>query len=348
MRSISPALMFHQGKSLALFDQHARLIHDRLYSQALIPVESQQLLREGVVFKHKGDADFGVVISHDVDHIYSENQLAVPRHQGGILSACRVLSYELKQKFRGGNVVIRERERNFDIRTMLDWELKNNIPASYYFLSLQKGDQDFNYECGEILDILKGVLQSNGEVGLHGGHESTRNMDVLLAEKKNLESSFGLKINGFRSHYLKWSPGETEGFVEAANFLYDTSWGSAQQPGFVKGFSTPHPVWNVTSDTYCKWVEIPLIAMDCSFFDYMKLSIESAWELFLLLVKSVKETNGVLTILWHNSYYKHLPFYWKMLEYLQTQNVHFGTSAEFAQQALDSGYIDQVKQYYDR
>ncbi len=348
MRPNIAPLIFHDLNAKGFYDQHQRLIHSRLYSGILEPKESLSLLQEGIVFKHKGNADFGVILSHDVDHLYIQRSDRGFTHRGGMKSALQLLAHEAQRKFSKRAAPIRERASDYDIRRLLDWELKNNIPASYYFLSLQPGEEDFNYQLAEVQDILNGVLQSNGEVGLHGGHTSTKEGNVLLKEKKDLEAAAQIKANGFRSHYLKWKPEATEGFLEDAGFLYDTSWGSAQQPGFIKGFSTPHPVWNVREGRYCNWVEIPLIAMDCSFFDYMKLSYESAWDLFIQLVDSVKQTRGVLTILWHNSYHKHLSFYWSMLAYLQDQNAYFGTSEDFAHQALDTGFIDQLKQYYDQ
>jgi hypothetical protein len=348
MRSEIAPLIFHDLNSKGLFDQHQRLIHSRLYSNALNPSESLTLLHEGIIFKHKGNADFGVILSHDVDHLYIQKAARTFKHRGGIKSALQLLVYEAQQKFNKMQAPIRERASDYDIRTLLDWEIKNNIPASYYFLSLHPGSEDFNYHLSEVEDILNGVIQSKGEVGLHGGHESTKDGAVLLMEKSDLEVAAQLKVSGFRSHYLKWKPEATEVYLEKAGFLYDTSWGSAQQPGFIKGFSTPHPVWNTIENRYYTWVEIPLIAMDCSFFDYMKLSSESAWDLFIQLVDSVKKTRGVLTILWHNSYHKHLSFYWRMLEYLQNQNAYFGTGEEFAHQALETGFIDQLKQYYDQ
>ena len=346
MHNDNSLFSFQNSTPISLYDSHQRLIHPRLYEDFINPNESLHLKKNGIVFPHKNNADFGVIISHDVDHIYGHDKILNPQYRGGLRNISQLLLHDLRSKFSSSPKSQRIRKNEISISRFIEWELKNNIPASYYFLSLHEGEQDFNYRLEEITDIIAGIQQAQGEIALHGGHQSTVDFDTLMKEKNRLESASKLTITGFRSHYLKWAANKTEGFLSKANFQYDTSWGSAQQPGFVKGFCTPHPVWDPVEKSFAPWIEVPLIAMDCSFFDYMKLNENSAWELFIHLVEVVKKCNGILTILWHNSYYKQLPFYWKMLEYLQHQNCHFDTTQEFVNQANRSGYIDELKKFY--
>jgi hypothetical protein len=69
-------------------------------------------------------------------------------------------------------------------------------------------------------------------------------------------------------------------------------------------------------------LEIPLTIMDCTLFDYMKLDIDSAWKLTKLLIDTVEKYNGVITILWHNTYMVgyNLKFYEKILDYCERKN----------------------------
>jgi hypothetical protein len=345
MKGNKSILQFQDSQTPALFDSHNRLIHPATFQSAIKPTESQKLKQNGIFFPHKNNADFGVILSHDVDHIYSSKTHNTPKYSGGFKNLSQLFFHELKNRLKEKKIV-RERNINFDIYQFLDWEYKKNIPASYYFLSLQAGEQDYNYNLEEVEDIFDAIRNSNGEIGLHGGHLSTLTLQKIKEEKSWLEQVTQTSINGFRSHYLKWSPANTELFLNESAFVYDTSWGTPQQPGFVKGFCTPHPVWSSIKNEYLDWIEIPLVAMDCSFFDYMKLNPDSAWSLFIYLVNQVKNANGIITILWHNSYYKNIAFYWKMMDYLEHQNCHFGTSIEFANLAVNSGYIDRVKEYY--
>jgi hypothetical protein len=339
-------LQFQSEDKVHLYDFHQRLIHPRLYQSALEPNESLILKQNGIIFPHKNQADFGVILSHDVDHIYSTHNESAPKYSGGFKNLSQLIYHEFRNRRTRAEKPSRSRNIQYDIFRLIEWEMKNNIPASYYFLALDNHEEDFNYQLEEIRDVLVAIKEAKGEIGLHGGHLSTGDLNKLNKEKSKLEQVIQSSISGFRSHYLKWSPFKTENFLQASSFLYDTSWGCAQQPGFIKGFCTPHPVWNHSQNQYYQWVEIPLVAMDCSFFDYMRLSEESAWSLFLYLVSQVKAVNGILTILWHNSYIKKIDFYWRMLEYLKSQNCYFGTSIEFANLAVNSGYIQKVKDFY--
>ena len=57
--------------------------------------------------------------------------------------------------------------------------------------------------------------------------------------------------------------------------------------------------------------------MDGTLFDYMRLDFEGAWKITKMLIDTVERHNGVITVLWHNTYMagERLKFYEKILKY---------------------------------
>ncbi|RLI05515.1 hypothetical protein DRO22_02645, partial [Candidatus Bathyarchaeota archaeon] len=77
-------------------------------------------------------------------------------------------------------------------------------------------------------------------------------------------------------------------------------------------------------------LEIPLTIMDCTLFDYMKLDMEGAWKTTKLLIDVTEKYNGVITILWHNTYMvdEMLKFYEKILKYCHEKNAWMTSGEE--------------------
>ena len=60
------------------------------------------------------------------------------------------------------------------------------------------------------------------------------------------------------------------------------------------------PLYDVHNDNVTGITEHPLIVMDGTLFDYMKLSVEDAKELVMRLKRRCFEVEGDFVVLWHN------------------------------------------------
>jgi len=85
-----------------------------------------------------------------------------------------------------------------------------------------------------------------------------------------LEKVLGKKIVGYRNHYLKFKVPETWGLPKEAGFKYDTTLGYADCVGFRNGMCHPFKPFDLNINSYINILEIPLIIMDRTLFDYMK------------------------------------------------------------------------------
>ncbi|MBQ1819611.1 MAG: hypothetical protein II120_05360, partial [Bacteroidales bacterium] len=85
-----------------------------------------------------------------------------------------------------------------------------------------------------------------------------------------------------------------------AGITDDYTLGFAERCGFRCGTCHPYPLYDVRHDKVTDIIEHPLIVMDGTLFDYMKLSVEDARALTQRLKQRCLDVEGDFVILWHN------------------------------------------------
>ena len=105
---------------------------------------------------------------------------------------------------------------------------------------------------------------------------------------------------GGRQHYLRWENPVTWKTWEDARIDYDATLGYAEQAGFRCGVCYEYRVYDLKRRCLLHLTERPLIAMDATLFEYMKLSYDQAEELIDSLAAACSLFAGEFTLLWHN------------------------------------------------
>ena len=100
-------------------------------------------------------------------------------------------------------------------------EGKYDAKSSFYFLTLNKGDLDFNFKVDDFEREIGNIDDNGWEVGLHGGHNAYTNLEEIKEKKKRLENVLGKKVIGYRNHFLKFKVPDTWELLSKAEFKYD-------------------------------------------------------------------------------------------------------------------------------
>ena len=257
---------------------------------------------------------FAVCLTHDIDAVYPyTSKLSIMYNaakslkKGQIKNALKIPFYNTNKKW---NLLC-----NF--KDIMALEKKYDAKSSFYFLTLNKGDLDFNFKVEDLEHEIGNIADNGWEVGLHGGHNAYNNLGEIKEKKQRLEKVLGKKVIGYRNHYLKFKVPDTWELLSKADFKYDTTFGYTDCVGFRNGMCHPFKPFNLNSGREIDILEIPLTIMDCTLFDYMKLDMEGAWKITKLLIDTVEKYNGVISILWHNTYMAgdKLRLYEKILKY---------------------------------
>lgn len=304
------------------------------------PVVSQALFDGGFRPKYPDGKEFGVCLSHDIDFLFLPGRTKLKESAKSLIS--RDIGKSLSE---AASLTTRKIHSEFHIEHLINSESKYGANSSMYFLSLSKGETDFNYDPSEITDLFKLTIESGNEVGLHGGHSAYNNLEKLKKEKEKLEKAGNIKITGYRNHFLRFSDPLTWENLSAAGFDYDTTFAYPDCPGFRNGMCYPYRPFNTETGKFIDIVEVPLIIMDVNLTRLMRLTIDEGFEYCKSIIEKVKKVNGVITLLWHNSQddMKDMQLYEKLLEYTHNEGGWLTSTQKMVDWWKKNNFIDEVE-----
>lgn len=157
---------------------------------------------------------------------------------------------------------------------------------------------------GRDLQALYALCRRYGAtVGLHSSYQAGKNPALILSEKKRLEEAFGIEVTHNRHHFLTSRNPEDMVFLEKAGFTDDYTMGYADVAGFRLGASLPVRFINPVTRRLSALTLHHLTVMDATLNEvkYMNLTVDRAEEYCLRLIRNIRNVNGELSLLWHNT-----------------------------------------------
>ena len=253
-------------------------------------------------------ARFAIALTHDVDVPWRWTRLGVrgsaarlkshvlARRRAGAVREARALAGMPVHRLRGT-------DPNWRFREISDAERDRGASSTFFLLAGHSDRHDG--ASPEVYDrlrprLVEAILESGGEVGLHGSYQAARDAGLLAAEVKVLEE-LGAEVRGQRYHYLRVDPHANLAPLPALGLRYDTTLGFPDAPGFRAGIAHPFRPWDVAAGRPLDLVEIPLAAMDVTLGEerYLGLSARAAEERLLELLDFAAEHGGGFAVLWH-------------------------------------------------
>jgi peptidoglycan/xylan/chitin deacetylase (PgdA/CDA1 family) len=286
------------------------------------PQVSKFFIENGYRVSYPENKKFAVCLTHDIDVLNLPKLTTLFDSYKSLLKGN--ISKSLKQL---RSLINKKYNPWWNIKEIIKLEEKYDAKSSFYFLTLDKNEIDFNYAIDELEPELTDIIDKGCEVGLHGGFGEYNNEENIKEKKKRMEKILNKKVVGYRNHYLKFKIPDTWEILNKVGFQYDTTFGYADCVGFRNGMCHPFKPFNLMTEKEIDILEIPLIIMDCTLFEYMHLEMGEAWETIKLLIDTVEKYNGVITILWHNTYMVDQKYilYEKILSYCTKQNAWLTT-----------------------
>ena len=207
--------------------------------------------------------------------------------------------------------------RNWKIRPSLDpyveaideflaQEEKRKLSSIFFFKATEKGHPDATYDVQDPIlhEVIRVIMAPDyHQIGLHGSYPSANDLQCLQKEKQNLSKLCDEEVRISRQHYLRTFFADDPNSLDLwrnAGITDDYTLGFAERCGFRCGTCHPYPLYDVRHDKVTDIIEHPLILMDGTLFDYMKLSVEDARALTQRLKHRCLDVEGDFVILWHN------------------------------------------------
>lgn len=188
------------------------------------------------------------------------------------------------------------------VRRICQISSQYGLQSAVYWKASAPGPFDTGYDIGhpKIARVIAWAKDQGIEMGVHPGYDTFRSREMLRAEVQRLRKLIGTEALGGRQHYLRWRP-ESWADWESCGLAYDSTVGFADQAGFRCGTCWPYLPWLWHEDRCADLLEIPLLVMDATLVNYMKLSPRQSLESVRELWKKCELHGGVFTLLWHNT-----------------------------------------------
>jgi hypothetical protein len=195
------------------------------------------------------------------------------------------------------------------LREIVSLSLSRNLDSAVYWKASQPTPRDSGYDPRhhKIRDIIAWLGENQVECGVQPGYETFRAPEKLRREVQILREAMGDGPLGGRQHYLRWCP-ETWIHWETCGLAYDSSVCFAEKIGFRAGTCVPYRPWLFTLNRAAELLEVPLLVMDRTLLNYMKLTHEQSVEAVRDCVARCRAVGGVFTLVWHNNHLLHPEF----------------------------------------
>jgi len=288
------------------------------------PRVSQYLHDEGYRLEYPEGKKFAVCLTHDIDVLYkttvSKGFAALQNLQGSRFSGFLHSVMEMHSK----------KIPWYNFCETMALEDQYGAKSSFYVLAQNPDDPYYTYDIRDCETTFGEIIDNGWEVGLHGSESAYNNPVEIREKKQKLEKILNKSVVGYRNHFLRFRVPETWEHVRDAGFLYDSTLGYADCIGFRNGMCHPFKPYNLTQQHEIDLIEIPLTIMEETLDRYMKLDSRTAWAMITRLIDSVEACEGVITLLWHNTYLvdEHRKFYEKILKYCADKNAWMTSGEE--------------------
>lgn len=272
-----------------------------------------------------------IIPTHDIDLLYRYHNFrqAFRSIFGRDMLVCRDLSIvrESLGEYREWRKDTRNDPYVKSIGQLVDVARLNGLRACFFFKGLKIGDTDASYDVFDpnVRYCIDHIVECGMTVGLHGSYGSYDDIVQFGRERENLQLVTGRPVTSCRQHYLRFNtvgslsdstphgpgnfaasrpktcnPSATLRVWQSCGIRDDYTIGYAEQPGFRCGTCHPFPLYDLENDRATDIIEHPLIVMDGSLLDYMKLDIEAGRHVIEQLYARCRAVEGDFIILWHN------------------------------------------------
>jgi hypothetical protein len=186
---------------------------------------------------------------------------------------------------------------------------RHGVGSAFNFLATEEASPrngSYTLDHPWIRALIAKIHRRGHEIGYHAGFDTYRDAPRTSEEFGRLRavaSEVGVSQPawGGRQHYLRWENPSTWTNWERAGLDYDSTLGFAERVGFRAGTCHEFGTFHVRERRPLRLRERPLLVMDRTVFDYMKLTPEAASQAVLDVARACRRVSGTLTLLWHNS-----------------------------------------------
>lgn len=246
---------------------------------------------------------FTFLPTYDIDEAYSYKHKEWYRSAG---AAMKDLMKGKLKKFRLRRKALNNKADDpFDSYDWIDnLHRPYNLKPRYFFLVPEKtGKYDRNILPNKT--ALQTLLKHHADkydIGIHPSWQSGDDPSLIKKEIKTIENITKLKVTSSRQHFIRFTLPETFRQLIDAGIKDDFSMGYGSINGFRASVASSFYWYDLKKEETTYLLLHPFCYMEANSFFEQKLTPQQALEEIRLYYKVVKEVNGTLITIWHNTF----------------------------------------------
>ncbi|MFC1594349.1 polysaccharide deacetylase family protein [Candidatus Omnitrophota bacterium] len=255
--------------------------------------------------QQKKEREFKIVLTHDVDEVrfWKNWKDASSKIKNRFMQTKDVrAAWSLFREYVSvRNGTTKDPFDTFDM--LMDMSESHQVRSHFYLMSATAGQHDHCDSIASVTmqELMNKIKQRGHIIGFHPSYNSYNKSELWQEEKEFFERTFGEVVKEGRQHYLRFEVPITWQLWDDNNMERDLTLGFPEREGFRCGTCFEYSAFNILTRKKLRVKESPLIAMESSFIDYQKTSVEKMDEKIRDLIKTTKLYNGNFVVLWHNS-----------------------------------------------
>lgn len=312
----------------------ARDIHDRFTAKESIaykygflnrPIVNEyarllenMLLHIGLPRRCLSIGKFELVLTHDIDKM---RYTSVKSLLGDI-----VKRWDLKLFFRNLQLSFSNPFNTYSF--LMSESEKYGLKSHFYFMASKDNngyDYDFYINSKAFRNLINDIRTRGHIIGFHPGYTTYKNPTKWAIQKNKLSAKINQVISEGRQHYLMMDISTTLQIWADHDMKIDSTLGYADCIGFRCGTGNYFRVFNFLTRKEMPLLEQPLIVMDGTLRQYMKLSDDEARDKVFEFIDISKKYCMPMTILFHNSSFS---FVWEGCESLYRDILQYAANQD--------------------
>ena len=244
-------------------------------------------------------------LSHDVDRInkYSlRNTLYLLMVALGIKSSTldkHTRQALLRQTATG--TFLSKKDPYWNFKDLQEVEKNLGIRSTWFLLEKTRLDNSkYLFSDKKIRKLIRDLEDHGHEIGIHGTLESSSDATSMDESLQRLNTVTRHPVSGNRQHYLKYDNPGTAEILDRSGLSYDATMGFAEHIGFRHSYCHPYRLFDFEKQKARKTVQLPLVVMEVSLLDYMKIPHDQGLEFLQPILDQIRRHKGIFGLLWHN------------------------------------------------
>ncbi len=287
------------------FDQHQRFIGSDIdYSQPIVDLICLEIQNK---IKHKyptiqfKERIFKQINTYDVDYAWKYLHHSTKIKVGSILK--KILKGNFSEVNKQLNVLLNKEEDPYDTFDYIKkLDEKHQTKSIYFWLlgNYSNYDKNHHWKNKSQQDLIRKIAKYS-DVGIHPSYQSNQDAAIVEDEINRLRTILETDIKKSRQHFLKLSIPNTYQQLLIKGIKEDYSMGFPRQLGFRAGTCTSFKWFDLSTNQQTLLTIYPLVAMDVTLKNYLKLTPEQAIEELKGIKQTIKNVNGTFITLFHQS-----------------------------------------------